>query len=177
MPREQLNWVVSLNCFVSIEYHKYNIPLMTRGLLWSPAVPCNNQSLDNSPRLNKSSPYLLKKKNSLLLKVLVPKSRKQTGERCGGVFPAPVRSPCQRCSSSPARHNSERRRSSRTASAPRSKAGRGVGFMDLRRVDLICDQPAYIKDPVPDTHTHTHPPHTMWSITIQPFLRGNILHE
>lgn len=44
---------------------------------------------------NNSSSYLLKR--SLLVNVLVVKSRQQTGERCSGVFPAPVCSPCQRC--------------------------------------------------------------------------------
>lgn len=49
------------------------------------------------------------KKGRLLIKVSILKSRKQTGERCGGVFPAPVCSPCQRCSSSPAQLNTEPR--------------------------------------------------------------------
>lgn len=106
----------------------------------------------NVQKLIKSSSYLLKMR--LLVEVLYVKSRQQTGERCGGVFPAPVRSPCQRRCSSPAQHRAAAGSSSRTQRQDQRR-GEGGGFMDLKRVYLICDQPAYIKDPVPHRAKHT----------------------
>lgn len=39
------------------------------------------------------------------------------------------------------------------------EGGRGVGFLDTKRVYLICDQPVYIKDPCLSlTHTDTCTP-------------------
>ena len=90
---------------------------------------------------NDSSSYLLK--SSLLVEVLAIKSRQQTGERCSGVFPAPVCSPCQRCSLSAPHRAAAAHRGQTERPHQRRREGerwrRGGGFRDLRRVYLICD--------------------------------------
>lgn len=72
-------------------------------------------------KADKNSSYLLQKRPRI--KVSVVKGRQQTGERCGGVLPAPVCSQSQQSNPSSTRSGG----SSRTTAARRSKAEREEG--------------------------------------------------
>lgn len=84
---------------------------------------------------------------------------------------AAAAAPPARHGSTPSRCGSRADRDQRQREEGR-EGGRGVGFLDTKRVYLICDQPVYIKDPVSLSHAHTRTHlhcSTGWSVVPFPF--------
>lgn len=90
----------------------------------------------------------------------------------GVVVCFPHRSAHHVSAAAPTQYNTEKQQQLEDYSAQIKGGWDGGGFMDLKRVYLICDQPDYIKEPAGPIESQTRSLtklSKMWSITAFPF--------